>query len=647
MKRIHFDSKGPVRFHYFFWQPWGCLGCLGRVLLFLVLLFIFFFLLSQFRSCSEQRGGDDGYEPVETPIDSLLPDEADNVIPPINDDDVIDDNGRQIVSNRLNVLFEAQVGEQLMMQWIEKFKSLYPGDEYKVLFYDVNTKLLAIEVPADRRRELLTALPQQIPDIPFMVFEESVMNPGYRPADTAFGNPDTTPWYFEPIKAYEAWDISKGSQDVIVAVVDSYFDLGNPEFARSSIVQPYSVVNGSSDVSVPSSFDTSNPSPVLSHGTMVAAVAIGGMDNSHGSAGIAPECSFMPVSLGDRFGCLAMLQGLLYAVNHSAQVVNISAGLAFSDQLSSLTVEQQIELARNELLAQEDVWKYVFDMCEKFKVTVVWAAGNENLFTALDASKRGENTIKVSAVDRNMSKADFSNFGNFADRNIYESTISAPGVGIYGEIPLSGAGAAVDGTSFSAPLVAGAVGLMKSIDPTHSTPEIASILQRTGRETTSTIGPVMQIAPALMAVYDGLLPFADLKALYNSSGSVNKTLPTTLLRPMIHMEGEDTTALADLIQIKFRFTSPRAGKVLYYSNLTPEQPWEADFNMSYDSSSGSFVIKQPSDAQSPQSPQQPFAEAVFTVVQGQFGKAYIEKYESRSNPRGYKAFIKKEGNGEQ
>lgn len=107
---------------------------------------------------------------------------------------------------------------------------------------------------------------------------------------------------------------------------------------------------------------------------MVAALALGGMDNGHGSAGIAPDCTFMPISLGSRFGCLAMLQGLLFAVNHGAQVVNISAGMSFAEEVASWPVDRQIEMARRELLAQEDVWKYVFDMCEKYHVTIVWAA---------------------------------------------------------------------------------------------------------------------------------------------------------------------------------------------------------------------------------------------------------------------------------
>ncbi|MDE6120476.1 MAG: hypothetical protein K2F63_01655, partial [Muribaculaceae bacterium] len=52
MKRIYFDSKGHNRHHHFFWQPWGCMGCLGRGIGFMALLTAFLFLLSQFRSCA-------------------------------------------------------------------------------------------------------------------------------------------------------------------------------------------------------------------------------------------------------------------------------------------------------------------------------------------------------------------------------------------------------------------------------------------------------------------------------------------------------------------------------------------------------------------------------------------------------------------
>ena len=171
MKRIHFDSKGPVKWHYFFWQPWGCAGCLLRFLGFMLLLALFLFLLSQFRSCSDGNAADASGQPVASqPVGG--------VVPPINEDDVVDDGGRRLVGNRLNVLFGAETGQAEYEAWVERFKELYPSDEYQVLFYDSNTKLMSIQVEESRRTELITLLPEQIPDIPFMVFEEEVMEMG-------------------------------------------------------------------------------------------------------------------------------------------------------------------------------------------------------------------------------------------------------------------------------------------------------------------------------------------------------------------------------------------------------------------------------------------------------------------------------------
>ncbi|MDE6574060.1 MAG: S8 family serine peptidase [Muribaculaceae bacterium] len=629
MRRIHFDSNGPVYHHYYFWQPWGCLGCFGRALLFIVLFTGFIFLLSQFRSCSNRSAANSGQDTTEV---------VQPVVPPVyDDDDVIDDRGRRIVSNRLNVLFKAQVGETQINEWKSRFAQLYPGDEYKIVFTDINTKLMALEVPADERRDIMQNLPLQISDIPFIVFEEEVMAGGYRPNDPALSG---AAWHLDAVKAFDAWDYTKGSDDIIVAVVDSYFDLSNPEFANTSIVGAYSVPRGDSDVSLPADFNPAQPDAAMSHGTMVAALAIGGMDNNHGSAGIAPRCSFMPVSLSSRIGTLNLLQGLLYAINHGAQVINISAGIMFSDEMAQMPVEQQIQWARTELLSQEAVWKYVFEMCNDYRVTIIWAAGNENVFTALDASKRGDSAIKVSAIDKNLNKAEFSNFGNFADKNIYESTVSAPGVAVYGEIPSSGQGSAVDGTSFSAPIVAGGVGLMKSLDPSLTTSEIIEILKSTGRPVSdTTIGPIVQFGPALERVVQGFLPFSDLVNIVNGNERpFEKIYPTSLVRPLNISEEDDDNALPPLIQLSFRFAGGDNAKVYYTSLLDPAHPWVADATVSYnaDSQTVNIIAGEASDSSGNSS----FGEAGFTVKADERGKAKITLIESSSISANYTPYIK-------
>lgn len=620
MKRVHFDSKGPVKWHYFFWQPWGCGGCLWRSILFMVLLAIFLFLLSQFRQCTDDS------------VDATLPDRpVSEVIPPINDEDIIDEGGRQVVANRLNVLFDSETGQAEYEQWCNRFHELYPGDEYRILFYDPNTKLMSIEVPAERRVEIMEALPGQIPDIPFMVFDESVMETGETPNDPVFRNAGHA-YYFDMMKIPDAWNITMGSNDVTVAVVDSYFDLENVEFASTEIVEPYSVANGNSDVSLPSDYNAQRPNPVYAHGSMVAGMALGATGNGRSSAGVAPRCRFMPVSLGHRFGCLAMLQGILYAINKRAQVINISAGLAFTEEVAGWPVEQQIAAAGTELLAQENVWHYVYDMAQRNYVTLVWAAGNEDVFTALDASKRGDNIIKVSSVDATMHKADFSNFGNFADRQIYESTVSAPGVQVPGIVPGTEGYMLVDGTSFSSPIVAGTVGLMKSVDPTLNTEEIISILKNTGLPVTgsTTIGPIVQTGPAVEAVYNTISDFAAVKnSITRGSGDRYKFCM------LGYLDIADSTALPPIVTVELEPTSANRGRLLYSSNRENLAPVDAAYTAA---ANGNDIVLTVSAAAG--DGEMSFGAARITLSADDVGKALVSGVDADWFHHGTPFFIK-------
>ena len=530
MKKVYFgSSEAPSGGNEPFWKPWGFGGWLLRLLGFLVLLFILGLLLNLFKSSrhnetAEAEVPEDIIEPdtpdpgrvplpgdVNFPHDIQnpgrnLPQPGDNNIPPYDDDDITDDEGRQIVGDRLNVILDA-ADDQTFNKWADEFKALYPGDDYKVVYYDRMTQLLQVQIPQDERDQIMQALPTQITDISFYVFPEGLMgNLGYMPNDLVFNYPETS-WYFEPIQAYEAWEITKGSPDVIVAICDSYFDLNHDDLNSDRIVKPYSVVRRTSDVKPASNCDETS----FLHGSMVASQALGNMDNQRGTAGIAPGCKFMPISLGHQMTSITVLQGLLYAIYQGASVVNLSVGDIYTDEVRRLSVDEQIELSKIMSLQEQAVWDYVAEMARERNVTIVWAAGNENVFTALDACKRGDATIKVSAVDHNLHKAEFSNFGNIEEYGLQEATISAPGVDIIGAKPYNTYDIG-PGTSFAAPIVTGAVALMKSIDPTLSTAEIIEILRETGKpiEGDATIGKLLQIKDALMMVKDNIANFDDI-----------------------------------------------------------------------------------------------------------------------------------------
>ncbi|MBR1449353.1 MAG: S8 family serine peptidase [Prevotella sp.] len=591
MRKIYFGPKGTVNWHEPFWKPWGCLGCLGRLLLYLLLLLTLMFLLSMFKMCScsnpfrptpTEITNPTGENPnphvdIDTMIDiprnipnpgENLPNPDDNYIPPYDDGDIVQDSlGQQTVGDRLNVILDSDAEDETFRQFADEFKQLYPGDEYTIRFYDPLTKALQIEVPTEERDAMIQNLPQQITDINFLVFPESVMGSfqSNRPNDPAFQYPDYT-WHFAPIQAYEAWEITKGSPDVTVAIIDSYFDLNHDELNSDRVVSPFCVPRRSGNVAPPQEGCADAP---FKHGSLVACTTLGNMDNNRGTAGIAPNCKFMPISAGHQFTSMTLLQGLLYAIYKGANVVNISAGDAYPEDspIYSLTTEEQIQLSQEWRKEEEAVWDYAFDLANARNVTVVWAAGNENLYTALDPSKRGDRSIKVSAVDTNLQKASFSNFGNFEEHNVEESTISAPGVNIFGACPYN------DyiplewgmGTSFSAPIVTGAVALMKSLNPDLSTPDIIQILRETGKPIDSNpeIGKLLQIKDALLRVQNGD-EYANMEEIQNDHSQFLGLWEST---QTLH-KTSNGQATDEMIRLYFKITSESGGQIIYHEEST-------------------------------------------------------------------------------
>ena len=622
MRKIYFGPKGTVNWHEPFWKPWGCLGCLGRLLLYLLLLLTLMFLLSMFKMCScsnpfrptpTEITNPTGENPnphvdIDTMIDiprnipnpgENLPNPDDNYIPPYDDGDIVQDSlGQQTVGDRLNVILDSDAEDETFRQFADEFKQLYPGDEYTIRFYDPLTKALQIEVPTEERDAMIQNLPQQITDINFLVFPESVMGSfqSNRPNDPAFQYPDYT-WHFAPIQAYEAWEITKGSPDVTVAIIDSYFDLNHDELNSDRVVSPFCVPRRSGNVAPPQEGCADAP---FKHGSLVACTTLGNMDNNRGTAGIAPNCKFMPISAGHQFTSLTLLQGLLYAIYQGANVVNISAGDAYPEDspIYSLTPEEQIQLSQEWRKEEEAVWDYAFDLANARNVTVVWAAGNENLFTALDPSKRGDRSIKVSAVDTNLQKAGFSNYGNFEEQNVAESTISAPGVNIFGAcpyndyIPLEWG----QGTSFSAPIVTGAVALMKSLDPNLTTPDIIQILRETGKPIDSNpeIGKLLQIKDALLRVQNND-DYARMDEIQDDHSQFEGLWQSTQL--LHKTTGGNMTD--EMLRLYFQIDSESSGQIIYYEE-TSKLDFTAPISIQWEQDK--VVLTQLQEATNPNAP---------------------------------------------
>lgn len=510
-----------------------------------------------------------GYMPDdETPVDwprgvggernPNLPDRDRNRIPPVNPDDGITDpdDGRVIDASHLFVILDSDANDETFNHFAEQLSSLYSQESCSIVYYNTLSKTLLLQVKPEERQTIKQNLPMQITDISFYVVEVEMLVSDLHPNDMAFNYHDCS-WQYEPIQAYDAWDITTGSNDVIVAVIDSYFDLYHPDLDEVKIVHPYSVERGNNNV-LPTPDLINSDQGSFVHGTHVAGIIFGEINNSEGACGIAPSCKFMPISLGSNLTSYAQIEGILYAIYKGAKVINLSIGMYFNPQMvRRMSLADQVEIAKREFKEKEDLWDYIFKLCEERNVTIVWAAGNQNILSAMDVSKRNPNTIRVEAVDQSLHKAEYSNFGVLPNYGIENSTIAAPGSGIVSTIPY-GDYLPLDGTSMAAPIVTGAVALMKSINANLTNEEIVEILKSTSKSLPDhNIGGLIQIKDALDKVREEFLRFDDVMS--NPELLVGNWESTTNFEVL-----NNNVKTGEHVKLTMTFDSPSAGIMRYH-----------------------------------------------------------------------------------
>ncbi|MEM7311955.1 MAG: S8 family serine peptidase [Planctomycetota bacterium] len=227
------------------------------------------------------------------------------------------------------------------------------------------------------------------------------------------------------------------------------------------------------------SLSSQHDSDALGHGTHCAGVACAVSGNGVGIASLA-ESKFVEVSsikvLDDNgIGSeKTIIAGIVEAADAGVDVISLSLG-------GPATEEKQ--------RAEEQAIQYA----TRAGTLVVVAAGNENRDASSSAPACCEGVIVVSAVDRELNKAQFSNTVSSV-----EMGVAAPGVDIFATLP-GNKYEALSGTSMAAPRVAGLLGMMKSLKPDLDVTQAYEIIKRTGKSTgnSSLTGPLVQPLAAL------------------------------------------------------------------------------------------------------------------------------------------------------
>src|SRR5581483_2686807 len=251
--------------------------------------------------------------------------------------------------------------------------------------------------------------------------------------------------YLQEMHLPQAWDTTTGNDNMILAIVDSGVQLNHPDLA-GRLVPGYDFVN-----------NDPSPDDDFGHGTMVAGIAAAVTNNGAGVAGGAWRGKIMPIKVLDNTGS-ASDEDIASAVDHGASVINLSLG----GPGASTTLQTAVDYATSH------------------NVVVVAAAGNDGgtaNATVPHYPAACNGVVAVGATDSAGNHASFSSYGSWVD-------VVAPGSGIVStawatstnRFSLYGSG---DGTSFSSPLVAATVFLMRSVDPNANQATIVSRLLAT------------------------------------------------------------------------------------------------------------------------------------------------------------------------
>ncbi len=328
-------------------------------------------------------------------------------------------------------------------------------------------------------------------------------------------------WQLDRIYANQAWSVTSGSSDVIVAVVDVGTDITHPDLINQIAINQAERLgqtgvdddhNGFIDDIhgwnfVDNNDDPTPPTTTESHGTHVAGIILAAQNGQFGE-GVAPHVKLLAIRTGAGESISYGYDGIYYAVLRGAKIINCSWGGTF---ISS---------------AEADVVEYAISQ----GVSVFCAAGNSTPASPIDsmlypAALPG--VISVGASTREDFPAYFSN------RNITVS-VWAPGMDIPSIFPRSGF-AVISGTSMASPCAAGVGALIKSVLPDATPQQVRTILISTGDQMVDVINhPAMRVN-AYRAVTEAMRQQGTTDAMWSGTeqpfGTMHLTIPIQLDQP--------------------------------------------------------------------------------------------------------------------
>jgi subtilisin family serine protease len=269
-------------------------------------------------------------------------------------------------------------------------------------------------------------------------------------------------WGLAKINAPAAWDVTTGSSNVVIAVIDSGLDTNHPDLTGQLWTNPGEIVGNGLDDDNNGYIDdihgwnmignNTDLSDNTGHGTEVAGVIGAVANNAEGVAGVCWNCRLMVLKVTQSGGIANysdIIEAIQYATLKGADVINLSLG-GSSDSIS-------LKLAVAEAAAT---------------AVVVGGAGNNDSETPFYPAAY-ESVLAVAGTDASDTKVGSSNYGSWID-------VTAPGEMITTTFD-GGSYGLTSGTSMAAPFASGLVGLLRSAHPEWSANTARAQIMQTAR----------------------------------------------------------------------------------------------------------------------------------------------------------------------
>ncbi len=412
------------------------------------------------------------------------------------------------LANEITIQFAAEIDE--MMQnaitsavGLERFKSLEGIPNTYI--YQVGDR--ATENPIKIANRLISH-PRVLTAEPNIVVTTALT---YKPRDPLYSRQ----WYLHHDGGYQldpgshisvqkAWDITRGSRAIVVAVTDDSIDLNHPDFQGAGKIVAPRDLKARDFVPLPEEKDDN-------HGTACAGVCVA-EENGEGIVGVAPKCALMPIRTTGYLDDESIEQLFGWCVDRGAAVISCSWGA--SAVHFPLSLRQRAAVSRAATQGRDGKG-----------CVVLFAAGNANRPTQGTTEERGwpdnaiagktdwlagftvhPDVVTVSACTSTNQKSVYSNWGpnisvcgpsNNAPPGMWlqktgfvrtppEVRGPFPGLGVFTADRVGAEGYdrgdytdSFGGTSSATPVVAGVAALVLSVNPSLTAAQVKQILQQT------------------------------------------------------------------------------------------------------------------------------------------------------------------------